>query len=649
MLKRFVNKLKKLVEIEREEEVKENLEEIKRLSGLQRERRGRAVVNLNGKVVGEEFGYIIVRYGRGYDIKTEISVGDVVIVSRGNPLKSNVKGYVVEKGKRFISVALENVPSWALKNVRVDLIANEVTFKRQLEVLERLNDRCKRALKLYLGMENPGDLHEEKIDSFFQRLNSTQKRAVRLAVGSESFFLIHGPFGTGKTTVVAEIALQLARQGKKVLVCAESNIAVDNIADRLSRFSERFKVTRVGHFSRVSRKLIHLSLFSRVEEHERFSEIKELRNRIVKLKMERESEIRPSPSKRRGLSDEEILRLARRGCGARGLSAEEIKSLARYIELSREIREGVRRIRAVEEEIAREIVEESDIVLATNSSCAIEYVHESFDVVIIDEASQSTIPSSLIPISKAEKFILAGDHKQLPPTVKSLKAKELEKTLFEGLIERYPDRSVMLDVQYRMNEVLMEFPNKVFYSGRIKTAKKVKGINILEIVKKDVESPILTHHPVVFIDTCNCSNKYEMRKRGSTSIYNPLEAEIVRKCVEVLTSSGIREEDIGVISPYDDQVEYIKELLKRFEDVEVASVDAFQGREKEVIVISMVRSNRRYSLGFLKDLRRLNVAITRARRKLIVIGDSKTLRHHKVYGKFIEFVKKKGKYILYSP
>jgi len=292
-----------------------------------------------------------------------------------------------------------------------------------------------------------------------------------------------------------------------------------------------------------------------------------------------------------------------------------------------------------EERIVKEIIEESDVVISTNSSAFL--LEESFDTAVIDEASQATIPSVLIPINRAKKFILAGDHRQLPPTV--IKAEKLSETLFEKLIELYPEKSQLLNVQYRMDEKLMEFPSREFYGGKIKAHKSCKAITLSQIAKRKAEKlrEILGDEPLVFIDTSKCKSKWEEKLVDSTSKYNRLEAEIVTEIVNELLKMGLKKEQIGVITPYDDQVDLLREKV----EVEVSSVDGFQGREKEVIIISFVRSNGKGEIGFLDDLRRLNVSLTRARRKLIMVVDSETLSVNGIYARLIDHVKRKGVYV----
>ncbi len=627
--------------MERKAEIEAMRLEMKRLSGREREKVGRAVLGLNGKVVGEELGYFLVKYGRDREIKTEISVGDLVVVSRRDPLKSDLVGTVVEKGKRFITVALETVPEWALKGVRIDLYANDITFKRWLENLEALRESGRKALELYLGLREPEESGEVEFTPFDKSLNASQRRAIARALGSPDFFLIHGPFGTGKTRTLAELIRQEVERGNRVLATAESNVAVDNLVERL--VDSGVKVVRVGHPSRVSKSLHETTLAYLITRHELYGELRELHVIGQNLAEKRDTFTKPSPKYRRGLSDREILRLASKGIGTRGVPARLIHEMAEWIKINRQVQKTFDDAKKLEERIAREIIREADVVLTTNSSAGLDVVdYGSYDVAIIDEVTQATIPSVLIPINRARRFVLAGDHKQLPPTILSEKAKELGNTLFEGLIERYPGKSEMLTVQYRMNERLMEFPSREFYGGRIEADESIRAITLADL---GVKSPacdglwnevLRPENVLVFVDTSGREDRFERQRYGSESRENPLEARLVKEVVEKLLELGLNPEWIGVITPYDDQRDLIRSLLP--EEVEVKTVDGYQGREKEVIVLSFVRSNRKGELGFLKDLRRLNVSLTRAKRKLILIGDSSTLSVHPTYKRLVEFV-----------
>ena len=631
-LKKYIKNLIKLINYERDAEIDLMTREISTMSGKKREELGRAINKLRGKNLGKELGLQIVQFGRSEVIDTEISVGDMVLISTDNPLRSNLTGTVTEKGARFIKVAFEkNVPRWAfVKKVRIDLYANDITFRRMEDNLKHLSLKGKNALEYILNQRNPKMNKKIPYIQFIdESLNDSQKEAIENALSCENFFLIHGPFGTGKTRTLVELISQETRQNHKVLATAESNAAVDNILERLIE-NKKLKLTRLGHPQRVSKNNITQTLAYKVENHKSSNKIKKIFKDINNLIEKRKVHTKPSPQYRRGFSDYEILHNASKGKGGRGISSDKMKSMANWIEISQKIDEAHDEIKRIENKMVREIIDESDVILATNSSAALESIARvKFDVAIIDEASQTTIPSVLIPIAKAHRFILAGDHKQLPPTIISDRAGELEKTLFEELIRLYPFKSKLLNVQYRMNSLLMKFPNQEFYNNDLKSDLSVDDITINDIIDSgDFEKPML------FIDTSNIQNNKEKHLKDSKSIINHVEAEISVKVANNYLNKGIGVNDIGIISPYADQVKLIQDLIP----VEVKPVAGFQGREKEIIIISTVRSNDEGNIGFLSDLRRLNVAITRAKRKLIIIGNKNTLESNKTYSRLIKFV-----------
>ena len=631
-MKKYIKNLIRLVNYERDAEIDLMTHEISTMSGQKREELGRAINKVKGKYVGKELGLQIVQFGRSETIDTEISVGDMILVSTDNPLRSDLTGTVTEKGARFIKVAFDKkVPKWALKKkVRLDLYANDITFRRMEDNLNHLSLQGKNALEYMLNDRNPKKNRPAPYISYIdQSLNKSQKSTVENALSCENFFLIHGPFGTGKTRTLVELISQETRQNHKVLATAESNAAVDNILERLME-NKKLNLTRLGHPQRVSKHNITQTLAYKVENHDLNKKIKKLHKKIDKLIEKRSVHTKPTPQFRRGLKDYDILYNASKGKGGRGISPDKMKSMAMWIQINQEIDEAHDEIKRIENRMIKDIVNNSDVILATNSSSALESIARvNFDVVIIDEASQATIPSILIPIAKARRFILAGDHKQLPPTIISEKAGDLETTLFEELIKRYPFKSQLLNIQYRMNSLLMKFPNKEFYNNDLKSDSSVDDITINDILGCDYDEKAL-----LFIDTSNIDDNKENHLKDSKSIINKLEANISISVANDYLQAGIDAEDIGIISPYADQVKLIQERTP----VEVKTVDGFQGREKEIIIISTVRSNDNGNIGFLRDLRRLNVAITRAKRKLIIIGNKNTLRTNPTYARLIEFV-----------
>lgn len=648
-MKKYIKQLIKLINYERDAEIELMTNEIKNLSPKKRESLGRAINKVKGKYLGKQLGSQIVQFGRSEKIETEISVGDMVLISTGYPLRSDLTGTVVEKGARFIKVAFEkSIPKWTLKKkVRIDLYANDVTFRRMEDNLMHLNTKGKNALEYSLKKRDPKENNKEKyIDFIDKSLNESQKNAVRNAANTENFFLIHGPFGTGKTRTLVELIQQEVRQSNKVLVTAESNSAVDNILDRLSQ-NKKLKITRLGHPQRVSKENIAYSLAYKSENHQLTCKINKNYKRIEQISETRDRFTKPTPQYRRGFSDSDILYNASKGKGGRGISSSKMESMANWLLENEKISEIHYKIKKLENKIVKDIINSSDIILSTNSTAAIEeIVRTKFNVVIVDEAPQATIPSILIPLSKARRFILAGDHKQLPPTIISKKAHFLEKTLFEELIKKYPNKSSLLNVQYRMNSFLMKFPNLEFYNGNLKSDSSVDNINLDEIIdleelsrlkESDVEKQVHNNlKPLLFIDTSNLKNNEEKHLKDSKSIINQSEADIATSIAKFYLGTGINPKDIGIISPYADQVNLIQDKIP----IEVKSVDGFQGREKEIIIISTVRSNKNKDIGFLKDLRRLNVAITRAKRKLIVIGNKNTLKGNSTYSKLIKFCAK---------
>lgn len=631
-LQKYIKNLIRLINYERDAEIDMMTKEISTMSGQKREELGRAVNKVKGKRLGKELGLEIVQFGRSERIDTEISVGDMVLVSTDNPLRSDLTGTVTEKGGRFIKVAFDKrIPKWALKKkVRLDLYANDITFRRMEDNLKHLNLKGKNALEYMLSDRDPKKNRPTPYISYIdESLNDSQKSAIENSLSSENFYLIHGPFGTGKTRTLVELISQETRQNHKVLATAESNAAVDNILERLME-NKKLNLTRLGHPQRVSKNNITYSLAYKVENHKMNRKIKKIHKKIDKLIEKRSSYTKPTPQYRRGYGDYDILYQASKGKGGRGISPDRMQSMAQWIEYNQQIDEAHSEIKRMEHRMIKNIIDESDVILATNSSSALEAISKTkFDVAVIDEASQATIPSILIPIAKAHRFILAGDHKQLPPTIISARAGELEETLFENLIEMYPHKSSLLNVQYRMNSLLMKFPNSEFYSNNLKSDASVDDITINDILDSDGYEEAL-----LFLDTSNIRDNEENHLKDSKSIINALEADIAVNVAGDYISAGIDADDIGIISPYADQVKIIQEKTP----VEVKTVDGFQGREKEIIIISTVRSNYDGNIGFLNDLRRLNVAITRAKRKLIIIGNRDTLKSNPTYERLIRFV-----------
>jgi len=639
----YVRHFSELVHLERKAQVEFHLREIRRLSGRARERVGRAVLNLRPKYEGVGFGSRhILRLSRADMPEHEIRNGDVVLVSRGSPLKEGQTGTVVEAGARYFLVAFDaKPPRWLLsaKKLRIDLYVNDITFQRMLGALKFVETgRSVFPLPVLLGTGHV-EVDEEPVGRWFNAaLNDVQRTAVRLAMGSSPLFLIHGPPGTGKTITCAEVVMQAVERDERVLITADSNTAVDNLLEVLVKRGVR--AVRIGHPARIYPDLRRVSLDVLVESTPRYREVLEIRAEIEKIRARQEEQTRPAPQKRRGLSDEQIMELAAVGRGTRGLEPRELQSMARWIELQRKIDALYGDLRSIVSEAISDVLENAQVVATTNSTSGSEFLRDMvFDLAVVDEATQATEPSTLIPLVRARRAVMAGDHRQLPPTVISMEAKtRLEISMFERLISVYPDASLMLRVQYRMNRKIMEFSGRRFYGGKLIAHESVRDIVLSDILPGPGRD-LLDDTPIVFIDTGGAHG--ERQRHCSKSHENWMEAVIVGRLLDTLISAGISPEHIGVISPYDDQVTLIRRGAP--EGVEVKTVDGFQGREKEVIILSLVRSNEEGRIGFLRDLRRLNVAITRARRKLYIVGDSTTLSSEETYKDLLKYIASEGR------
>ncbi len=618
---------RRLVEKERLAEKQFHLDEIKRLHGQQREKRGRAILHLNAKLLGQFLDYYIYRFGRAHMPEHQIKTGDIVLVSAGNPLHFNIEGTVSAIGNRFIEVMLPQ-RVFKAREYRVDLYVNDITYKRMLEALETLPTSLF-PTDILLGKRVP----EIKLTSIkSQRLNTSQNNALARAIDSE-LFLLHGPPGTGKTWTLAEVIR--ANLGKKILVTADSNVAVDNLVEY---FTGR-RIVRIGHPARIDERLLGFSLDVRIRRHPRYKKVEKLNKQIEQMRREQEERyIKPSPSKRRGMSDEQIIEMAERGKAARGLSAKTMVKMSHWIKLQEKINALYKKRDRLVDSIATEILDEAEIIFTTNAGAGSEFLQgRTFDIVFVDEAAQASEPSVLIPLVRARRAVMAGDHHQLPPTVLARDAQELSLTLFERLTGLYPEATDMLTIQYRMNGIICRFPSCRFYGCRLQSHESVRDIVLSDLTGGKSSALVGGNVPIVFYDTAGSWR--ERKKADSPSRYNPGEADFVIKLAGELLRLGLSPEHIGIITPYKDHEEYIK---RRAGEIEVKSVDGFQGREKDVIILSLVRSNEEAEIGFLKDLRRLNVAITRAKRKLIIVGDAQTLTPEPFFTDLLGYIKDNG-------
>ncbi|KAJ8248898.1 hypothetical protein GJAV_G00228960 [Gymnothorax javanicus] len=535
--------------------------------------------------------------------------GDIVglySVEGCGPSSQLGSGVVTQASQVAISVAFEVQDGFSLEgDVLYNLmkLANNVTYERQKCALNSLNGYssgpASNLISVLFGYSNPGSLSQsDPVEFFNTALDVSQREAVNFALAQKELAIIHGPPGTGKTTTVVEVILQAVKQGLKVLCCAPSNVAVDNLVEALVQ--NKARLLRLGHPARLQESIQKHSLDAMLAQSDSTDIIADIRKDIDRAF----ENMRKSRDK-----------------GGRSHLRAEVKELRKELKMR-------------EESSTAQILKGVDIILATNTGAhddgPLRFLpKDHFDLVVIDECAQALESACWIPLLKARKCILAGDHKQLPPTIKShtAAAKGLAVSLMERLIQRYGSSVVrMLSMQYRMNSAIMQWASQEMYGGKLMAHSSVEKHLLRDL--PGVGSTEETATPLLLIDTAGCG-LFEMETSDDQSKGNQGEADIVALHIEALTEAGIKARDIAVITPYNLQVDLLRQLLSlKHPELEIRSVDGFQGREKEAVVLSLVRSNRKGEVGFLAEDRRLNVAVTRARRHLAVVCDTQTIRQH---------------------
>ena len=518
--------------------------------------------------------------------------------------------------------------------IGVQLSFDETSYKLMFEALDRTmkakNNRLAYLRDLFYSHQKAGRFSFEPMK--FPWLNPTQERAVNEVLWAKDVAIVHGPPGTGKTTTLVEAINETLMRESQVLVCAQSNMAVDWISEKL--VDRGINVLRIGNPTRVNDKMLGFTYERRFESHPDYPQLWAIRKAIRELRSNR-----------------------KKGSESFHQKMDRLRSRAAEIEI---------RINA-------ELFGEARVIACTLVGSAHRLLEGmKFGTLFIDEAAQALEAACWIPMRRASRVILAGDHCQLPPTVKSIAALRagLGKTLMERIAENKPEVVTLLKIQYRMNEDIMRFSSDWFYGGQVESAPQIKYRSILDF-----------DHPITWIDTSNEENPITIEGEeapedsASTSSsssaanqnsdlnfkeqfvgesygrINKAEAELtLLTLAEYFTKIGKQRVlgdsiDVGIISPYRAQVQYLKKLIKKYEFfkpyrrlISVNTVDGFQGQERDVILISLVRSNDEGQIGFLKDLRRMNVAMTRARMKLIILGNKDTMTKHPFYKKLWEYV-----------
>ena len=563
---------------------------------------------------------------------TNLGQGSPVILRPQDGASKDVwRAIIVGLTPTSVQIALESDPEIEDEDalLRLDLSADEVTRMRQKKALEYVarasssskNPREMRLATLrdvLLGLDEPA-FHPSpalpEITSWGRSLNPGQQESIYRALAAKDVAIIHGPPGTGKTTTIAELIRIAVSRGEKILVSAASNLAVDNVVERL--LGAGLWVIRVGHPARVLPELRAHTLDYMVEEHPDFRLAIKYRKDAQKLfhQAGRFTRARPEP-------------------GAKDA-------------MRREARDLIREARRLEDQAMRRSLEGAQVICMTATALDERILGDLyFDRVVIDEAGQATEPTTWLPIQWGKSVVLAGDHMQLPPTITSPDAQSggLGVSLMERLHQRFGDVIThTLTEQYRMHSHIMGFPSAEFYDGKLTAHPTVANHNLADLGYFGRQDPAAA--PLLLIDTAG-ANYDEESEEGGESLLNRREGELVCEVIAEYLGAGLSPHDIGVISPYAAQVRLIKRLLNGKNapnpGLEVESIDGFQGREKELIIISLVRSNTDGTIGFLEEWRRLNVAFTRARRKLIVIGDSATLGYHDFFARWLDYMGRIG-------
>ena len=492
------------------------------------------------------------------------------------------------------------------ENLGVQLYFDETSYRLMFEALNKVINADKGRLcelrDIFHGTARPQKYMFNPLS--FPWLNKTQEEAVNQVLWAKDVAIVHGPPGTGKTTTLVEAIYETLRRESQVLVCAQSNMAVDWISEKL--VDHGISVLRVGNPTRVNDKMLSFTYERKFENHPDYPLLWSIRKAIRDLKGKKEK-------------------------GEVYKKINNLKDRATELEIS----------------ISQSLFDEARVVACTLTGSANKVMNgKKFSTLFIDEAAQALEAACWIAIRKAGRVIFAGDHQQLPPTIKCYEAAKggLDKTLMQQIAETKPECVTLLKVQYRMNEAIMRFSSDWFYQGLVQSDPGVHHRSILDL-----------DHPIVWINTegMDCNEEFIGENFGRI---NKPEAELslmhMKDYLNKIGKERVLTEhiDIGLISPYKAQVQYLKQMIRKdrffhpFRHlITVNTVDGFQGQERDIIIISLVRANENGEIGFLRDLRRMNVAITRARMKLIILGDASTLAHHPFYHKLFEYIKSTNK------
>lgn len=611
----------RLLKIERDEDLKAYLKQTQTASA--QERRSAGLTWYPIAIRGSEMSrgdYLSVEVERTthLDLPHQLRFGmPAVLFSNHDPKTDRVEGVISYQGGNRLKITLrtDELPDWARDGkLGIDLLFDNHSYDEMQTAIKTAsaalaNEADDQLIKVLVGASSPG--FNLNISPYVNNtLNDKQLLSVQKILSARELAIVHGPPGTGKTTTLVQAIKALkAQDQQQILVVAPSNTAVDLLTEKLAE--EGLNVLRIGNPARVSEKLMSLTLDGKLSGHAEMKQIKALKKQASEFK--------------------NMAHKYKRNFG----KAEKEQRKALFDEAHKIMKE----VGKIEEYMTEDLLGRADVITATLVGANHHTIrHRKFSIVVIDESGQALEPACWIPVLKADKIILAGDHCQLSPTIKSNEAARggLSKTLLEKCVIQHPEAVVLLEEQYRMHESIMGYSSKVFYADKL-----IANVNVAShlLFQGDL--------PIEFIDTAGCG--FEEKLEG-TSATNPEEAAFLYQHFSQLAETLSQQytvdnfPTVGIISPYKQQIQLLKEIMADYpcltdyaHRISVNTIDSFQGQERDIIYLCMTRSNPEGTIGFLADIRRMNVAMTRARKKLVIIGDSATLSRLPFYADLIAY------------
>ncbi len=618
-----------LLKIERQEDFEQYRQMVQRLPLEERRRKGYTwyPVQVTGKgyTIGDRAFVVVERHvpppsdsSNQNSQEHQFRAGKIVslFTMQSDAQRREYSGtvYFVDKNRMKIILNTKDLPDWlGMGQIGVNLEFDERTYvemeKAMHKVMSAQKGRLTELRAVLLG-EKPANFTDINHPVTVPALNASQNDAVNAILAARDVAVVHGPPGTGKTTTLVQAVKLLCETEPTVLVCAPSNTAADLLTERLA--NEGLRTVRIGNISRVDENILNHTLEVQLAQHPESKHIKKVKMQAAEARRQ----ARKRFGRRQGLERKQLFQ-----------EANELSAWANQLE----------------DRLIDMILDGAQVITCTLVGAAHPLLdNRHFHTVVIDEAAQALEPATWIPILKASKVVLTGDPFQLPPTVKSVEAQRrgFAVTLIEKCLQRFAHTN-LLRTQYRMNEVIMGFSNQRFYDNQLQADATVRGHCL----------PISANQPIVFIDTAGCGFEEKVQPMYQ-SRYNPEEFLILCEHLYQLVSQfegHTNLPSIAIISPYREQVQHILDKITEDErlaalPLTVNTIDGFQGQERDVVYISLVRSNTKNEIGFLSDYRRMNVAMTRARKQLVIVGDSATIGHNEFYEDFLRYCETTGDY-----